>query len=141
MATVKVTGNLGSATGKHFFLPGLFFEVKSKHPFVAQGKREIPVDVQFPKLEQDDVTYRLPAGFGMDGESKPTVISWPDHAKLTINTTSNPSGVHVTRNLVYNYTILAPTEYAALHDFYQKVAAADQQEITLSKIAAAAGGK
>jgi hypothetical protein len=108
---------------------------------VAQGKREIPVDVQFPKLEQDDVTYRLPAGFGMDGESKPTVISWPDHAKLTINTTSNPSGVHVTRNLVYNYTILAPTEYAALHDFYQKVAAADQQEITLSKIAAAAGGK
>jgi hypothetical protein len=140
MATVKVTGNLGSVTTRHFFLPGLFFEVKSKHPFVAQDKRAIPVDVQYPKLEQDDVTYRLPAGYVVDGDSKPTMVSWPDHAKLTINTTAGPDGVHVIRNLVYNYTVLAPREYGALHDFYQKVAAADQQEITLSKSAASAGG-
>ncbi len=141
MATVKVSGNLGTATGKHFFLPGLFFEVKSKHPFVAQDKRTIPVDVQYPKLEQDDVTYRLPAGYTVDGDSKPTVVYWADHAKLTINTTAGPNGVHVIRNLVYNYTILAPNEYGLLHDFYQKVAAADQQEITLSKSGASAGGK
>ena len=58
MATVKVSGNLGTVTGKHLFLPGLFFEAKSKHPFVAQDKRTIPVDVHYARSEQDDVTYR-----------------------------------------------------------------------------------
>jgi hypothetical protein len=140
MATVKVTGSLGTVTGKHFFLPGLFFEVKSKHPFVAQDKRTIPVDVQYPKVEQDDVTYRLPAGYVVEGDQKPTLIYWPDHAKLTISTTALPDGVQVVRNLVYNYTILAPKEYELLHDFFLKVAAADQQEITLSKSATSPGG-
>lgn len=140
MATVKVTGNLGTTTGKHFFLPGLFFEVKSKHPFVAQDKRTIPVDVQYPKMEEDDVTYRLPSGYAVDGDSKPTVIFWPDHAKLTINATAGPDGVQVVRTLMYNFTILAPKEYGSLHDFYQKVAAADQREITLRKNATISSG-
>jgi hypothetical protein len=41
---------------------------------------------------------------------------------------------------VYNYTILDPKEYGSLHDFYQKVAAADQQQITLARNVANAGG-
>ena len=44
-----------------------------------------------------------------------------------------------TRSLVYSYTILNAKEYAGLHDFYQKVATADQQQITLTKGAAASG--
>jgi hypothetical protein len=44
---VRVTGNIGTATGKRFFLPGLFFESRAKHPFVAQDKRATPVDVRY----------------------------------------------------------------------------------------------
>ncbi len=84
MATVKVSGSLGTATGKHFFVPELFFEAKGKHPFVAQDKRTIPVDVHFARSEQDDVTYRLPAGYTTDSDIKPHTVYWPDHAKLTI---------------------------------------------------------
>jgi hypothetical protein len=140
VATAHVSGNLGVVTGKHLFLPGLFFEVKSKHPFVAQDKRTIPVDVHYARMEQDDVTYHLPAGYSMDEVGKPSTISWPDHAKLVITTTTGPDGVHVIRNLVYNYTILDPKEYGSLHDFYRKVAAADQQQITLARNVANAGG-
>jgi hypothetical protein len=140
MANVTLSGNLGTATGKHFFLPGLFFQSKSKHPFVAQDKRTIPVDVHYARTEQDDVTYHLPAGYAMEGDSKPNSIYWPDHAKLTIAMSAGNGGVQVTRTLVYNYTILGPSEYGNLHDFYQKVAAADQQQITLAKTVAATGG-
>ena len=133
MATVHVSGSLGAVTGKRFFLPELFFEVKSKHPFVAQDKRIIPVDVHFARSEQDDVTYRLPAGYSMDVEAKPKTIYWPEHAKLTITTTSGTEGVRVVRSLIYIYTILSPDSYGSLHDFYLKVAEADQQQITLTK--------
>ena len=86
VATVGITGILGSVTGKHFFLPELFFEVKSKHPFVAQDKRTIPIDLHYARSEQDDVTYRLPAGYSNDVIAEPKSIYWPDHAKLTIST-------------------------------------------------------
>jgi Domain of Unknown Function with PDB structure (DUF3857)/Transglutaminase-like superfamily len=140
MANVRVSGNLGTVTGKHLFLPGLFFQAKSKHPFVAQDKRSVPVDLHYARSEQDDVTYRLPAGYSMDVNGKPNTIAWPAHAKLVITTTADPGTVHVVRDLVYNYTILDPKEYGSLHDFYQKVAAADQQQITLTKSAANTAG-
>jgi Domain of Unknown Function with PDB structure (DUF3857) len=139
-ATARVTGSLGSVTGKHFFLPELFFEVKSKHPFVAQDKRTIPVDLHYARSEQDDVTYRLPAGYCNDVTAEPKSIFWPDHAKLTITITTGSDVVRVIRNLAYNYTILDPKEYGGLRDFYQKVAIADQQQLTLTKIAANIGG-
>ncbi len=135
---VKLTGNVGAVTGKRFFLPGLFFESRSRHPFVAEEKRAIPVDVHYPRLEQDIVTYHLPSGY--DVESAPaTSLSWPDHALMKIETKANGGTVAVTRAMAYNYTVLDPKEYSGLHDFYQKVATADQQQLVLSRTSAAKG--
>lgn len=139
MAFVKVTGTLGSATGKRFFLPGLFFEVKSKHPFVSEGKRAIPVDVHFPVFEQDDVTYRLPAGYSLQSGLQTDNVMWPQHAQLTINAVDGKGEIEVVRKFGYNYTILDAAEYGDLHSFYQKVAAADQQQLILTRVAASSG--
>lgn len=139
VANVHVTGNLGAVTGKRFFLPGLFFESKSKHPFVAEEKRVIPVDVHFPRLEQDQVVYHIPAGFTLESSPRTASIQWPDHALLSISAIARGSNVEVTRKLVYNYTILSPADYGALRDFYQKVAAADQQQLILTRAAPPAG--
>ena len=35
--------------------------------------------------------------------------------------------------MAYNFTLLEPKEYADLHDFYQKVATADQQQFVLTR--------
>ena len=77
MALVKVTGNIGTATGKHFFLPGLFFQARAKHPFAAQDKRLTPVDVHYAKTEQDEVTYHLPAGFTLEVLPSPPMRRGP----------------------------------------------------------------
>jgi hypothetical protein len=140
VAVINVSGSLGSITGKHFFLPGLFFESRGKHPFVASDKRITPVDVHYAKLEQDDITYHLPPGFSIESALQPASTAWPDHALLKIASITSGNDVKVTRSLAYNFTLLAPADYQPLHDFYQKVAAADQQQLVLTRTPTAANG-
>jgi hypothetical protein len=139
MAMVKVSGNLGTATGKHFFLPGLFFESRATHPFVAQDKRTTPIDVHYARFEDDQVTYDLPAGFSVESMPQPANAAWPQKAMLKIASTAAANSVTVERSLAYNFTILAPGDYPDLHDFYQKVATADQQQLVLTRAPAASG--
>jgi hypothetical protein len=77
IAIVKVSGNIGTSTGKHFFLPGLFFEARSKHPFVAKDKRATPIDVQYAKMEQDQVIYHLPLDIRWRARPKPPAQCGP----------------------------------------------------------------
>lgn len=136
---IKVSGNIGAATGKHFFLPGLFFESKAKHPFVAEATRAIPVDVHYPKTEVDNVTYTLPEGFTVEALPKPASITWPQNAMLTITASAVGNIVKVDRVMAYNYTLLDPKTYPDLRGFYQKVASADQEQLVLSRAPAAKG--
>lgn len=140
VAIVKVSGNLGTQTGKRFFLPGFFFNSRAKHPFVEQSTRETPVDVRYPKRESDDVSYHLPSGFTVDSAPKSDSTSWPDHAILKSGSETKGSTVRVLRIMVYNFTLVPPKDYQGLHDFYQKVAAADQQQLVLTRSTTAANG-
>jgi len=139
MAIVKVSGNIGSATGKHYFLPGLFFESRSAHPFVAQDKRTTPIDVHYPKTIQDDVIYHLPPGFSVEGAPEISDASWPDHAVLKIVSKRTGDSIEMIRTLLYNFTFLDPKDYPNIHDFYQKVAATDQQQLVLTRTPAIKG--
>jgi hypothetical protein len=139
IAFVNVSGNIGAATGKHFFLPGLFFQARAKHPFVAQDKRATPIDVHYAKTQEDDVTYHLPPGFTIENAPQPTSATWPNHAVLKIVFNTTPDGTNVVRTLAYNFALLGPADYPGLHDFYQKVATADQQQLVLNRAAIAKG--
>jgi Domain of Unknown Function with PDB structure (DUF3857)/Transglutaminase-like superfamily len=139
MGIVRIRGNLGTATGKRFFLPGLFFQSGLSHPFATEEKRIVPVDVHYPRMNEDDVTYHLPPGYSVESAPHTEDVSWPDHATFNIVSSQSGDTVKVTRTLAYNYTILAPSEYSSLHDFYQKVAAADQQQLVLSRNAPGKG--
>jgi hypothetical protein len=139
MAFVKVNGTLGTLTGKRLFLPGLFFEAKSKHPFVAQDKREMPVDVHYARAVQDQVIYEMPPGYAMESGPKTAEIKWAQQAVLNIAAGADESKVDIRRTLIYGYTYLAPKDYGDLHDFYQKVAEADQQQLILARSTPKAG--
>jgi hypothetical protein len=136
---VKVSGSIGTATGKRFFLPGLFLESSATHPFVAQDQRTIPVDVHYPMMEEDDVTYKLPPGFKVDSSPQDANSLWPDHAILKIHSSANDGAITVVRTLAHNFTFLNAKDYPNLHDFYLKIAAADQQPLVLTRTPAAQG--
>ncbi|HEY1986240.1 MAG TPA: DUF3857 and transglutaminase domain-containing protein [Terracidiphilus sp.] len=137
IAVVKVKGSAGTATGKRIFMPGQFFESRGKVPFVAQDKRTVPVDVKYAKLESDQVTYRLPAGMSVESVPTGSDASWPNRALLKVAAETKPNMVTVARTLAYNFTVLQPEDYQDLHDFYQKVATADQQQLVLTRAAIA----
>jgi hypothetical protein len=139
VGVVKVTGNIGTSTGKHFFLPGLFFEARAKHPFVAQDTRSTPIDVHYAKMETDNVTYHTPAGFNIENVPHAADAAWPEHAVLKIAADASGDQVSITRTLAYNFVMLDHKEYPTLHDFYQKVAAADQQQLVLTRAPAGKG--
>jgi hypothetical protein len=139
IAFVNVSGSLGSVTGKHLFLPGLFFKSRAKHPFVAQDKRITPIDLHYAKMEQEDVVYHLPAGYTVESAPKIPDLAWPNHALLRINSTIKDSTVEVQRTFTRYFTMLRSGDYKDLHDFYLKIATADQQPLVLTRTPVAKG--
>jgi hypothetical protein len=140
MGLVKVNGGLGTATGKRYFLPGLFFESRAAHPFVAQDRRETPVDMHYAKRVDDEVVFHLPPGFSVESTPQSSSIPWPNSAVLKITSETAGDTVTVKRSLAYNFTLLDPKDYTTLHDFYQKVASADQQQLVLTRATPTAKG-
>jgi hypothetical protein len=132
IAVVHLEGSMGAATSKRLLLPGFFFETRSGHPFVAQDKRQEPVDMQYGDMIVDQVTYHLPAGFSVEGAPQDNKISWPQHAILTNKTVSSPGQITIGRWLARAFTFAKPEEYQDLRSFYQKVAAADQAQLVLT---------
>jgi len=141
LATVKLSGNLGTPAGKRLILPGLLFESRSKHPFVSQDKRTIPIDVHYAKMESDDVTYDLPPGYAVENAPRTADVTWPGSAMLRINSASKDNSVEVARVFGHNFTLLKPETYNDLHDFYLKLATADQQQIVLVRAASTKGNQ
>jgi hypothetical protein len=139
VAFVNVSGSLGSVTGKHLFLPGLFFDSRAKHPFVAQDKRLTPIDLHHPTLEQEDVVYHLPAGYTVESAPKIPDLLWTNHAVLRMNSTVKTGSVEVQRTFARNFTLLGASDYNELHDFYLKIAAADHQPLVLTRTPVAKG--
>ncbi len=140
IAIVNVKGTLGTATAKRLLLPGYFFETRGAHPFVAEEKREEPVDMRYADEITDEITYHLPPDLTVEGSPQDGRIPWQGHAVLVARTQAGPGQVTVARQLARGFTFAKPEEYQSLRDFYQKVATADQQQLVLTRTATAAKG-
>ncbi len=132
IAVFKVKGALGVPTGKYLMLPGLFFETRAKHLFVAQNRRITSIDVHYPQSEKDVATYYLPDDYVVEGSPNLTDAKWPGYATMRISSGTVDKAFQVERVLAWNYTLLNAEYYPDLRDFYLKVASADQQQIVLA---------
>jgi hypothetical protein len=139
MGIVKISGNMGTATGKRAFLPGVFFESHAKHPFVAEEKRETAVDMEHAEMIEDSVTYHLPDSFQVESAPTNSKIPWTAHAIFDLKSTVAKNDIKVDRVFVRGFSFLDAKDYPALRDFYQKVATADQQQLVATVGTAAKG--
>jgi hypothetical protein len=138
-ALVTAKGTAGTATSKRLLVPGLFFATREGHPFAGQDKRLTPVDMHYGDLISDDITYQLPPGATVESAPQDNKIPWEGHAVLVIKSKSDLGRVTITRTLARAFTFATIDEYQPLRDFYQKVAAADQQQLVLKADPAAKG--
>ncbi len=68
----------------------------------------------------------------------PKVI-WQDRAVLVTKTVTSPGSVTIGRTFGRAFTVVDSKEYQELRGFYQKVAAADQQQLVLTRAPAEKG--
>jgi hypothetical protein len=136
-AAVKVSGQLGTATGKRLLLPGFFFSTGAHLQFASEEKRTAAVDLHFAEQVIDDAIYHLPAGYAVEGAPQPAQLPWPDHAALVVKTAPAPGGIEIKHIFARAFVLLDAKEYPALRDYYQKIAASDQQQLVLTAAAGA----
>jgi hypothetical protein len=85
-------------------------------------------------MTQDEVVYHLPAGYTVESTPKTSDVTWPNHALLRIASDAKENTVKIQRAFIRNFTLLDSKEYNDLHDLYLKVAAADQQQLVLTRV-------
>jgi len=139
VAIVHVSGPAGTATSKRVFLPALFFESNGKHPFASAETRITPVDLHYPFTTREETVYHLPEGFALESAPQTAGIPWQGHALMKITVQPGKGAVTVDRDFIMGLAILAPADYSALHDFYQRMATVDQQQIVLTRAPVAKG--
>jgi hypothetical protein len=71
----------------------------------------------------------------VEGAPKDSQIPWQGHAVYGLKTTTQPGVVTVNRQIVRAFSLAKPEEYQDLRSFYQKVTAADQQQLVLTSTA------
>jgi hypothetical protein len=140
MGILKVSGNMGTVTGKRIFLPGVFFESRQKHPFIAEDKRETAINMEYADSVRDEVTYHLADGLVVESAPAVTSIPWPGHAAFELKSSPDKGQILVARSFARAFALLDAKEYPTLRDFYQKIATADQQQLVLTLAPAASAG-
>ena len=130
--TANVSGTLGTITGKRLLLPAFPFSSGSPEQFASEESRESPVDMHYAEQVIDDVVYHLPAGYAVQGAPQAAQMPWPEHANLVIKVAANANTVDVRHTFARAFVLLDAKEYPALHDYYAKLAANDQQQVVLS---------
>lgn len=135
--TAKVSGAVGTVTGKRVLLPAFLFSAATERTFVSEDKREWPVDLHYAEQVIDDVVYHLPTGYQVESAPQAAQLPWPDHAALVVKVTTDPAKntVDVRHIFARAFALLDAKEYPALHDYYQKMAANDQQQVVLAQAA------
>jgi hypothetical protein len=131
MAVVNLSGTLGTATGKHVFLPGVFFEAGNA-PLFAETHRENMVDMHYPYMVHDDVQMTLPPNFSVDSLPQGGELPFVPNADYVVKFVT-PAGNTFAygRLLRVASSFYKATEYPDLRSFFQKVSADDQEQVAL----------
>ena len=132
LAVIPVSGSLSKNASGRIELPRNFFEAQEENPFPVESPRELPVDMRYPAQEQEQITYVLPAGYVLEGTPQDTNMKWEENAAYQSRIKVDGSSITGARILARGFTLLDPKDYVPLHDFYQKVIAADQQPLVLT---------
>jgi hypothetical protein len=138
VATVDVSGSIGTKTGHRIFLPGTFFEAQAK-PLFATANRESPVDLRYPYVVEDQVKLVLPAGFAVESVPQDAQVPFMPNADFVAKYRGAGAAYVYARRVRVANTLYETKDYPALRDFFQKVNAQDQGQLVLTAGTVAAG--
>ena len=125
---VKIPG-LGSAIGHRMLVPATIFHAGYSTAFVTT-KRVNMVYFHLPFEENDDLTFRAPAGFKIETSPPEKKIN-PGAVSYELSSTQNGSSAEVKRHLRVNAIIIPVENYQGLRAFFAGVKTNDDAQIVL----------
>lgn len=137
MAIVQVSGSFASPAGNRLSVPRLLFDSRDTDPFPPDAARTLPIDMHYAGEEQEQITYQLPAGFALEGTPQDVKFNWENNASYMVRSKTDANSITTARVFARGFTMLDPSEYNGLRDFYQRSVAADQQMLVLNPASAA----
>jgi hypothetical protein len=140
MATLDVSGSMGTATAKRVFLPCFFFEASEK-PLFPHAKRESPVDLHYPYVAKDEVTITLPPNEKVEQSPQSKRLPLPNFALYSTSVKLDGNNLSLQRTMVLANTLYYTKEYPALKSFLDQVNADDQERAILSREAEGGAGQ
>ncbi len=126
--------NLGSFAGSRALISMSAFGASSKNPFAATTRKN-PIYFSYAWSEEDDVTLDVHDDYSVETLPADTTYDVSTAAYVTRYKSTSKS-VHFTRNFEVRSLFFPAESYSALRNFFAKVAAADQEQITLKKLGA-----
>lgn len=137
MVVVNVSGTLGTATGKHVFLPAVFFEAGNA-PLFAETHRENMVDLRYPYMVHDQFQVTLPPNMTIDGVPQGGDVPYAPNADYIAKFVRQGNVFAYGRLLRVANCFYKAEEYPALRGFFQKISASDQAQVALQVVPVAA---
>ena len=130
VATVEVTGSIGTKTGHRLFLPGTFFEANAKARF-ATSQRDSPVYMHYPYIEEDQLKLTLPPDMAVESVPQDGQIPFMPNADFASKYRGAGATYLYARRLRVANILYETKDYAPLRDFFQKVNAQDQGQLVV----------
>jgi len=132
-ARITLSGNLGALTAKRAILPAFLFEARGGQPFLEDLTREVPVDLHYATMEEDEITYHFLPAIQVASIPRGEAVNWADRIVFNSSVTQSGAAITAKRTFVRNSAVLASTLYSTLRYVYQKISSADQQQIVLNR--------
>ena len=144
---MELTGTIPATPAGEVAVPASLFEARAPQLFSAE-KRDSPVDMRYPSVTQDAVTFMLPAGATVKASPADVTVPFGDSARLIVKHTPEAGQYTVVRMLIQAKTFygVSPTgirnspqllarpasDYSDLKAFYAKVSAQDAEKIVIT---------
>jgi len=139
MVIVNVSGTLGTRTGKHVFLPAVFFEAGDPPKF-TETQRTVPVDMNYPYSVQDQFQIKLPADVTIESLPQSGQAAYMPNADYGVKFVQKGNTFAYGRALSLGVPFFKAAQYPDLRNFFQKISTDDQQQVALKEVPVAATG-
>lgn len=137
MVIMDVSGAIGTKTGKHVFLPAVFFEAGNPPKF-TEAQRTVPVDMNYPYSVEDQFQITLPANLTVDSLPQDGEAAYMPNADYVLKFVQKGNVFAYGRALSLGEPFYKAAQYPDLRAFFQKVSTEDQQQVALKEIPVAA---
>lgn len=133
--TLKVPGWAAAAGQRQLLRVGLFCGQEDRT--FERTVRTQPLYFNFPYQHADDVSIQMPAGTRVGSLPKNQNLDFKQYS-YGLTAENSDSTLHLTRDISLNLLFVDAKYYGQLHDFYQSVRSADEEQVVIAPAAAVA---